>query len=193
VPGTTNQAKWKPACVKLRQERHVYRKSLKSKTQAPLGAAWIWQTPTLRFNIQIVFAVEGLQNSIEGIHKEELQKYITGIITRQGQKLLAIHCMPDHTHILVGLKPSMALSDLVGDIKTGSSNHINENHWVKGRFSWQEGFGAFSYAHSQLGAVIRTFRTRRKITEQRVFEKNTPSFQGVSRCATLRATCFRID
>ena len=63
--------------------------------------------------------------------------------------------MPDHTHVLIGLKPSMAISELVGDIKTGSTNHINENHWVAGRFSWQEGFGAFSYSHSQLTEVIR--------------------------------------
>jgi len=62
--------------------------------------------------------------------------------------------MPDHTHILIGLKPNLALSDLVGDIKTASSNHINENHWVAGHFSWQEGFGAFSYSHSQLTNVI---------------------------------------
>ena len=104
--------------------------------------------------LQIVFAVQGRQSLIRREHKEELHKYITGIITRQGQKLLSIHAMPDHVHILVGLKPSMALSDLVRDIKTGSTNHINEQHWVVGRFAWQEGFGAFSYSHSQLGDVI---------------------------------------
>jgi len=105
--------------------------------------------------VHVVFAVEGRQNLIRPERKEELQKYITGIITRQGQKLLAIHCMPDHVHVLIGLKPDMALSDLVGDIKTGSTNHINENKWVPGRFSWQTGFGAFSYSHSQLDDVIR--------------------------------------
>ena len=86
--------------------------------------------------IQIVFAVQGRQNLIRLEHKEELHKYVTGIITRHGQKLLAIHAMPDHVHILVGLKPSMALSDLVREIKTGSTNHINENRWVTGRFAW---------------------------------------------------------
>jgi putative transposase len=105
--------------------------------------------------IQLVFAVEGRQSLIEPERKEDLHRYITGIVTRQRQKLLAIHCMPDHTHILIGLRPSMALSDLVGSIKTGSANHINEERWVLGRFSWQEGFGAFSYSHSQLTRVIR--------------------------------------
>ena len=79
--------------------------------------------------VQVVFAVQARQNLIRSERKEELHKYITGIVSRQGQKLIAIHCMPDHTHILLGLKPNLALSDLVGDIKTGSTNHINENSW----------------------------------------------------------------
>jgi len=108
--------------------------------------------------IQIVFAVQGRQNLIRPERKEELQKYMSGIVTRQGQKLIAIHCMPDHTHLLIGLRPNLALSELVGDIKTGSTNHINEQQWVRGRFSWQEGFGAFSYGHSQLKGVIEYIR-----------------------------------
>jgi REP element-mobilizing transposase RayT len=104
--------------------------------------------------IQVVFTVQGRQSLIGPERKEELQKYLTGIVTRQGQKLLAVHCMPDHVHILIGLKPNMAISELVGAIKAGSTNHINENRWVVGRFSWQEGFGAFSYSHSQLTPVI---------------------------------------
>jgi putative transposase len=61
----------------------------------------------------------------------------------------------NHTHILIGLKPSVLLSDLVRDIKAGSSKFINEKRWIKGKFNWQEGFGAFSYSHSQIGNVIR--------------------------------------
>jgi putative transposase len=110
--------------------------------------------------IQIVFAVQQRQNLIRPERKEELQKYMTGIVTRQGQKLIAIHCMPDHTHILIGLRPTIALSDLVGDIKTGSTNHINTQRWVPGRFSWQEGFGAFSYSHSHLNTVVKYIRNQ---------------------------------
>lgn len=109
-----------------------------------------------------VFAVEGRQSIIPRAKKEDLHKYITGIVTQQKQKLIAINSMPDHIHILIGLKPDMALSDLVGDIKTGSSNHINRNRWVTGRFLWQEGFGAFSYSHSQLGTVIRYIQNQEK-------------------------------
>jgi putative transposase len=126
--------------------------------------------------IQIVFAVEGRQNLIAPDRKEELQKYITGIITRRNQKLLAIHCMPDHTHILIGLKPNACLSDLVGDIKTGSTNHINENKWVKGRFSWQEGFGAFSYGHSQLTTVIRYIQNQVEHHTRQTFRDEYTAF-----------------
>jgi REP element-mobilizing transposase RayT len=105
--------------------------------------------------IQIVFAPEGRQNLIHRENKEELHKYITGIVTNQGQKLLAVHCMPDHTHILIGLRPAMALSDLVEEIKAHSSKFISDKGWVLGRFRWQEGYGAFSYGHSQLTSIIQ--------------------------------------
>ena len=113
--------------------------------------------------------MEGRQNLIRRENKEELQKYMTGIVTARGQKLLAIHCMPDHVHILIGQKPNVALSDLVGDIKTGSTNFINRSRWVMGRFSWQEGFGAFSYSHSQLGAVIRYVQNQEAHHARRTF------------------------
>lgn len=105
--------------------------------------------------IQIVFAVKGRENLISKIHREELHKYITGIVQNRGQKMLSIFCMPDHVHLLVGIKPSIAISDLVRDIKAGSSNFINQQHWVKGKFNWQEGFGAFSYSKSQIDSVIK--------------------------------------
>ena len=88
--------------------------------------------------IQIVFAVKGRQNLISNQHREELHKYITGIVQNREQKMLSILCMPDHTHLLVGLKPSIAVSDLVRDVKAGSSKFMNDNHWVKGKFNWQE-------------------------------------------------------
>jgi len=112
--------------------------------------------------LHVVFAVEGRQNLIAPEHNDELQKYITGIVTAQRQKLIAINNMSDHLHLLVGLRPDVALSDLVRDVKAGSSKFINEKRWVMGRFSWQEGFGAFSYARSQLGAVIRYIQNQQK-------------------------------
>jgi REP element-mobilizing transposase RayT len=105
--------------------------------------------------IQIVFAVKGRQNLIPKIHREELHKFITGIIQKREQKLLSIFCMPDHTHILIGMEPNITISDLVRDIKAGSSKFITDNNFVNGKFNWQEGFGAFSYSRSQIDTVIK--------------------------------------
>ena len=112
--------------------------------------------------IQIVFAMEGRQNLIDPKHNDDLQKYITGIVTKQNQKLIAVNNVPDHIHLVIGQRPDSALSDLVGDIKSGSTNFINRQRWVKGRFNWQEGFGAFSYSRSQLDAVIRYVKNQQK-------------------------------
>jgi REP element-mobilizing transposase RayT len=105
--------------------------------------------------IQIVFAVEGRQNLIGREWKDELYKYITGIVKNEKQKLLAIGGVSDHIHILLNIKPNIALSDLVRDIKANSSRFVNEKRFVRGKFSWQEGFGSFSYSISQLDDVIR--------------------------------------
>jgi len=121
--------------------------------------------------IHIVFAVQGRQNLIKKEHKEELHKYITGIIQNKGQKLIAINSMPDHMHIFIGMKPTAVLSDLVRDVKNNSSTFINEKRWVRGHFNWQKGFGAFSYAHSQIGAVARYIRDQEKHHAQTTFKE----------------------
>jgi putative transposase len=121
--------------------------------------------------IHIVFVVKGRQNLIPKSKREELQRYITGIVQNRGQKMLAVFCMPDHSHILTGLKPSIALSDLVRDIKAGSSNFINDNKWVNGKFSWQEGFGAFSYSRSQIDTVIKYILRQEEHHRRRTFKE----------------------
>jgi len=105
--------------------------------------------------IQIVFAVRGRQNLISESNREQLEKYICGIISNKKSKPLAIYCNPDHVHILIGLSPSVSISDLARDIKANSSRWINENNWINGKFYWQEGFGAFSYSKSQLDVVVK--------------------------------------
>ena len=121
--------------------------------------------------IHVVFAVEGRQNLIEPGHNKELQKYLTGIVSGQKQKLIAVNNMPDHVHMLVGLKPDMALSDLVGDIKSGSSGFINRQRWVCGRFNWQEGYGAFSYSRSQLDTVVHYIQNQQKHHATKTFRQ----------------------
>jgi len=104
--------------------------------------------------IQIVFAVKGRQNLISRNHREELHKYISGIIANREQKLMAIFAMPDHVHILISIRPKICISDLVRDIKASSSKLINDSKWTMGKFNWQEGYGAFSYSKSSVGNVV---------------------------------------
>ena len=101
--------------------------------------------------IQVVFAVKGRDNLIQPHWEERLYQYITGIVQNKGQKMLAINGMPDHIHFFIGMKPSCCVSDLVREVKKASTDMINENKFSKSKFNWQEGYGAFSYSHSQIG------------------------------------------
>ena len=121
--------------------------------------------------IHVVFAVQGRQNLLKEENKEELHKYITGIIRNKKQKLIAINSVPDHVHIFIGMKPSIALSDLVRDIKNNSSTFINNKRWVRGKFSWQEGFGAFSYGHSQIDMVVKYIQNQEKHHDKKTFKE----------------------
>jgi REP element-mobilizing transposase RayT len=121
--------------------------------------------------IQIVFAVAGRENLIKPDWQIELYKYITGIVKNHGQKLLAIGGVENHIHILLGIKPNIPLSDLVREIKANSSRFINERNFIpRGRFSWQEDFGAFSYSHSQLGDVIRYIENQAEHHKKKTFK-----------------------
>jgi putative transposase len=103
--------------------------------------------------VQIVFTVKGRENLIRENHREEIQKFISGIISNLNQKLYALYCMPDHVHILISIKPDIKISDLVRDIKANSSRFINEKGFISKKFQWQEGYGVFSYSHSSLQNV----------------------------------------
>ncbi len=105
--------------------------------------------------VQIVFTVRGRECLIVPANRESLHQFITGVVKNREQKLIAVFAMPDHVHLLLGIKPNISISDLVRDIKSGSSKFITDNNWVKGKFNWQEGFGAFSYSRSQIDTVVK--------------------------------------
>lgn len=107
-----------------------------------------------QIHLQLVFAVKSRSFLISPSWKDELYKYITGIINNKQHKVLSIGGMPDHIHILVGMRPHQALSDLMKEVKGSSSKWINERRFLTVHFAWQEGYGAFSYAKPDLSNVI---------------------------------------
>lgn len=126
--------------------------------------------------IQVVFAVKGRENLISQSWKDDLHRYIAGIIKGKAQKSIIVNGMPDHIHAFLGLKPSMAVSDLVRDIKNNSSKWINENKLIKGKFSWQEGYGAFSYAHSQIDSVYNYILNQEEHHRTKTFREEYVDF-----------------
>lgn len=124
-----------------------------------------------QFYAHIVFAPKYRANVIRESFREELQQYMTGIIQGKRHKVLAIYCMPDHVHILIGLKPYMALSALVQLLKKESTNFINDKQWVDGKFCWQEGYGYFSHSHSALDTVVRYIRNQKEHHAKRAFRE----------------------
>ena len=118
-----------------------------------------------------VFAVKGRQNLIPNHRKDELYKYIGGIIDNRGQKLLAINGMPDHVHVLVNMKPDMAPAVLIRDIKAVSSKFMNEQGWFPGKFNWQDGYGAFTYSYSLVDGVIQYIRNQEEHHRTKTFRE----------------------
>jgi len=129
----------------------------------PLGTPY--KHPTMantytQIHIQTVFAVQDRQCLIKNQWKYELYKYITGIIQNHGHKVLHINGMPDHIHILFGMRPTQSLSDLMKQVKQDSSKWINNKKFVNGKFAWQAGFGAFSYSKSEVPKVINYIKNQ---------------------------------
>jgi REP element-mobilizing transposase RayT len=122
-----------------------------------------------QIHIQVVFTVRNRECIISSLWKNDLFKYITGIIQNNQHKVLAINGMPDHVHILFGMRPIQSLSDLMQDVKGNSSKWINQNHFIKEHFSWQEGYGAFSYSKSQISNVIHYINNQEEHHKKMLF------------------------
>lgn len=105
--------------------------------------------------IQYVFAVKRRDTLLQKPWRDDVFKYITGIIQAKEQKSIIVNGVADHVHVFVGLKPQMSMADLVRDIKAGSSKFINEQGFLRQKFAWQDGYGVFSYAHPQIDAVYK--------------------------------------
>jgi putative transposase len=120
-------------------------------------------------NLQIVFAVKGRQNLLHKSFREEIFKYMTGIIREKGQKPVIVNGVEDHVHVFLGLRPAMRISDIARDIKNNSSNFINDKKFLKQKFCWQEGYGAFSYSQSHIERVYNYILNQEAHHKKRTF------------------------
>ncbi len=121
--------------------------------------------------LQVVFAVKGRQNLIQPHWRDQLYKYICGIVKGKGQKVYAIGGTSDHIHLLLSIKPGIAISEIVRDIKANSSKWINDTGLLSGKFQWQEGFGVFSYGQSQIDGVIKYINNQEQHHTTRTFKQ----------------------
>jgi len=129
-----------------------------------------------QIHIQFVFAVRFREAVIHSSWKDELYRYMTGIVQNNKHKLIAINGMPDHIHILIGMRPTQSISDLMQDIKGSSSKWINQKGFIKGKFEWQEGYGAFSYGKSQVKDVIAYIENQEQHHSKKTFRDEYMDF-----------------
>jgi len=124
-----------------------------------------------QINIHIIYSVKHRENIITHNYRDSLFKYISGILKNDGHYSLAVNGYKDHVHIFFELNPKFAPADVVRLVKANSSKWINENHFVAGKFNWQEGYGAFSYSHSQRNEVIKYIMNQEKHHKQKTFRE----------------------
>lgn len=124
-----------------------------------------------QFNIHAVFAVKGRQNLLSEKYRSDLFRYISGILKNKGQYPLAVNGYKDHVHIFFELHPASSISDIMRDVKANSSKWINDNNFVVGKFSWQEGYGGFSYSRTQRDNVINYILDQEKHHSKHSFKE----------------------
>ena len=122
-----------------------------------------------QIHIQCVMAVKFRDSVIAPTWKERLHQYITGIVQNCGHKMLSINSMPDHLHMLFGFRPTQSLSDLMRVVKGESSEWVNDQKFLSFLFRWQEGFGGFSYARSQISVVANYIERQEEHHKRRTF------------------------
>ncbi len=126
--------------------------------------------------IQIIFAVKGRQSLIDPVWEDELYKYITGIVQGKGHKMLIINGVPDHIHFFIGMNPSCSISDLVREVKKCSNEFLKQNNLTNDFFSWQDGYGAFSYSKSDIDKVVKYIMNQKEHHKKQSFKEEFLSF-----------------
>lgn len=141
--------------------------------------------------LQFVFAVQGRQNVISPSHKDELHAYITGLVSNQKTKMLAIHCMPDHCHILVAFKPVITIADFVNEIKSESNEFINNKKWIKGRFCCRRDMGSFPIRVPIFRRLFVIYAIRKIITGKNHSSRSTKNFWRSFKVPLMKSIFFK--
>lgn len=126
--------------------------------------------------VQFVFAVSGRKHLIPKSYKEDVHRYITGVVQARKHKMIQVHCMPDHTHLFIGLHPSQSIADLAEEVKTAATKYIKQQSWMPFDFSWQRGYGAFSYSHSHISAVANYIENQEIHHRKKTFKEEYIDF-----------------
>jgi len=121
--------------------------------------------------LHLVFAVQNRISLINAEWKVELYRYLIGIVQNNGHKLIAINGTANHLHLAVGYKPHQLIPDLLQDIKGNSSKWINERKFVRGKFKWQEGYGAFSFSHSHIERIVKYINNQEQHHKKQAFRQ----------------------
>ena len=124
-----------------------------------------------QITIHTVFAVKGRENFITSEWRDSLHQYISGIVTGKGAKSLAVGGWKDHVHVLFGLPPTISIADFMSAVKASSSVWINDKNFIKGKFQWQSGYGAFSFAKSQRDIVIKYIMNQEEHHRKKTFKE----------------------
>jgi putative transposase len=126
--------------------------------------------------VQFVFSVKGRENLIKEKFRDELEKVMSGIVSAHKSKTYTIYCNPDHVHIFIGLHPIISVSKLIEQVKSGSSNWLNDKKYIAGKFSWQDGYGAFTYSKSHIDKVVKYILTQSEHHKKQSFKEEYLSF-----------------
>lgn len=124
-----------------------------------------------QLNIHVVFAVKGRENILPSEMRQDLFRYISGILTNTNQFSLAVNGYKDHVHVFFEISPTNSVSEIVRIVKANSSKWINENNLIAGKFSWQEGYGGFSYSRSQRDNIIKYIMKQEEHHSQKTFRE----------------------
>jgi REP element-mobilizing transposase RayT len=126
--------------------------------------------------LQVVFAVKHREAVITKEWRSKLFSVIGNLINETGCKTIIVNGVEDHVHCLLGLKPTISVSELMKTIKAKSSKFVNDHKLTKAKFEWQEGYGAFSYNESHISAVYKYIESQEEHHKKQTFNEEYLNF-----------------